>query len=150
MRMSEAEKRALYDIQKQVVIHYRDQSQRQIDMLRARINDAMRRAQNLGISFESSSEQITRCNSENDLLGEESCSESAAPRETGIDVPIIKKQRIMKPLVGRRRMRAAENRCSYDFTYVNRRLRQIDREIDYITRRFKKFKIGEFYCKQRP
>ena len=140
-KMSPAEKETLYEKQKQILIHYRDESQRQVESLRARIDSAISVASELGIRLSEDAEPLTRSSSEGKLLDDQS---QAPAGQVPQNVPPLVQPRIAKP--GGRRGRAAEHRYSYDFMYADRRLKQIDREINCITKRFKKFKIGAFYC----
>ena len=139
-KMSPAEKETLYEKQKQILIHYREESQQQVVSLRTRVDSAISVATELGIRLSEDSEPLTRSSSEGKLFDDQS---EVPAAQVPQNVPILVQPRVPRP--GGRRGRA-EHRYSYDFTYADRRLKQIDREINCITKRFKKFKIGAFYC----
>lgn len=141
--MSLPEKQALYEKQKRIVIQYREESQRQVEALRAKIDSAISMALDLGVPLGDPGQPLTRSNSDNALPEPP---QSPAPTSTPLAPP--RTRWILKPALGGKRGRGAENRCSYDFTFADRRLTQIDREISCITKRFKEFKVGAFYCKR--
>ena len=124
--MSEDEKRELWRKQRDAISCYRVRSQQEVDALKARCDEALRSARAAGIPIGDITKEMTHSMPAAIVL------DDPAPQPSPL-IETARPQKLQRP--NQEAVNLATR--SYNFTYVDRRLRVINREIAQLSKRVK-------------
>lgn len=124
--MSEDEKRELWRKQRDAISCYRVRSQQEVDVLKARCDEALQFARAAGIPIGDITKQMTHSMPAAIVL------DDPAPQPSPL-IETARPQKLQRP--NQEAVNLATR--SYNFTYVDRRLRVINREIAQLSKRVK-------------